>query len=429
MRARLPRYGNQSDPNLPVASRVPWPFPTSPSSRQPRPCRRTPAPAARLPAPSSPSAISPCIYANPWPAAVPCCVVPWQTNSPGKMSLISQNAVQKRHLEKSGADDGNDEDIGYPIDMDAEVGKEADFGLPPPRESHTNGGRHGWRKSSDFPLSVVIAAEPGRRSVAFPDRGRHSVAFLAPGGQSASSPLLPPLVSSCRGVASCSSSAALRPLPDPLPVRPATPPAAPACLLPHRRPPPRRLLPPAAAASSARHRILSLSGLLLLLSPPPPRLVFSHTGGVAVTRSRGENQQVKIRIAKHPTYLDSRFFGERLVRYQIMAENHFSLLQRETEKLPGDIDKMRSELKYEIDKVTAGQLLDLNLERGEYIKKGIEADDMEALYKVHAAICADPTFAKYNAKKLTYEQRKATLVTRLNTSDGADEDEGEEDDE
>jgi len=31
----------------------------------------------------------------------------------------------------------------------------------------------------------------------------------------------------------------------------------------------------------------------------------------------------------------------------------------------------------------------------EYIKKGIEADDMEALYKkVHAAIRADPTMAK-----------------------------------
>jgi hypothetical protein len=28
-----------------------------------------------------------------------------------------------------------------------------------------------------------------------------------------------------------------------------------------------------------------------------------------------------------------------------MQENHFSLLQRETEKLRGDIDKMRSELK------------------------------------------------------------------------------------
>lgn len=44
--------------------------------------------------------------------------------------------------------------------------------------------------------------------------------------------------------------------------------------------------------------------------------------------------------------------------------NHFSLLQRETEKLQGDIEKLRNELRYEIDKVTAGQRLDLNLERG-----------------------------------------------------------------
>ncbi|KAB5541496.1 hypothetical protein DKX38_014470 [Salix brachista] len=49
---------------------------------------------------------------------------------------------------------------------------------------------------------------------------------------------------------------------------------------------------------------------------------------------------------------------------QSSQEHHFSLLQRETEKLRGDIDKMRNELKYEIDKVTAGQRLDLNLERG-----------------------------------------------------------------
>ncbi|KAJ6310750.1 hypothetical protein OIU76_015463 [Salix suchowensis] len=48
----------------------------------------------------------------------------------------------------------------------------------------------------------------------------------------------------------------------------------------------------------------------------------------------------------------------------LALEHHFSLLQRETEKLRGDIDKMRNELKYEIDKVTAGQRLDLNLERG-----------------------------------------------------------------
>ncbi|KAL1316497.1 hypothetical protein HN51_068691 [Arachis hypogaea] len=44
--------------------------------------------------------------------------------------------------------------------------------------------------------------------------------------------------------------------------------------------------------------------------------------------------------------------------------HHYSLLQQETEKLRNDIEKMRSELRYEIDKVTAGQRLDLNLERG-----------------------------------------------------------------
>lgn len=38
--------------------------------------------------------------------------------------------------------------------------------------------------------------------------------------------------------------------------------------------------------------------------------------------------------------------------------------QRENERLRGDNDKIRSELKYEVDKVTAGQRLDLNLERG-----------------------------------------------------------------
>ncbi|OAY60828.1 protein FMP32, mitochondrial [Manihot esculenta] len=49
---------------------------------------------------------------------------------------------------------------------------------------------------------------------------------------------------------------------------------------------------------------------------------------------------------------------------QSSQEHHFSLLQHETEKLRNDIEKMRSELRHEIDKVTAGQRLDLNLERG-----------------------------------------------------------------
>ncbi|EES02349.1 hypothetical protein BDA96_03G044800 [Sorghum bicolor] len=41
------------------------------------------------------------------------------------MSLISQNAVQKRRLRKSEGDDDNDEDIGSPTSIDAEGGKEA----------------------------------------------------------------------------------------------------------------------------------------------------------------------------------------------------------------------------------------------------------------------------------------------------------------
>lgn len=77
----------------------------------------------------------------------------------------------------------------------------------------------------------------------------------------------------------------------------------------------------------------------------------------------------------------------------LLQEHHFSLLQRELEKLRNDIEKMRSELRYnwvlkngcyfwvpvsitniicscryEVDKLTAGQRLDLNLERGWVLK-------------------------------------------------------------
>ncbi|VFQ75484.1 unnamed protein product [Cuscuta campestris] len=45
-------------------------------------------------------------------------------------------------------------------------------------------------------------------------------------------------------------------------------------------------------------------------------------------------------------------------------ENHFSLLQHEAEKLKSDIEKMRRELRYEMDKATASHRLDLNLEKG-----------------------------------------------------------------
>ncbi|XP_078441905.1 uncharacterized protein LOC144711756 [Wolffia australiana] len=49
---------------------------------------------------------------------------------------------------------------------------------------------------------------------------------------------------------------------------------------------------------------------------------------------------------------------------EIQKEHHFSTLQRETVKLKNDIEKMQTELRYELGKVTAGLRLDLNLERG-----------------------------------------------------------------
>ncbi|KAA0064740.1 hypothetical protein IC582_005978 [Cucumis melo] len=77
----------------------------------------------------------------------------------------------------------------------------------------------------------------------------------------------------------------------------------------------------------------------------------------------------------------------------------------------------------------------------DYIKKGIEPDNIEELLKkVHSAIRAEPlakttekqppkTHKRYNLKKLTYEQRKAKLVERLNalnSAAGADDDEDDE---
>ncbi|KAI5679854.1 hypothetical protein M9H77_01081 [Catharanthus roseus] len=75
----------------------------------------------------------------------------------------------------------------------------------------------------------------------------------------------------------------------------------------------------------------------------------------------------------------------------------------------------------------------------EYIKRGIDADNLEALYKkAHAAIRADPTQKKsekeppkehkrFNLKKLTYEERKNRLIERLNALNAAaDEDDDDE---
>ncbi|XP_039030681.1 60S ribosomal protein L5-like [Hibiscus syriacus] len=78
----------------------------------------------------------------------------------------------------------------------------------------------------------------------------------------------------------------------------------------------------------------------------------------------------------------------------------------------------------------------------EFIKRGIEPDNIEGMYKkVHAAIRANPEAKKsekappkehkrYNLKKLSYEERKAKLIDRLkalNSAAGAYNDSDEED--
>ncbi|XP_038995419.1 60S ribosomal protein L5-like isoform X2 [Hibiscus syriacus] len=67
----------------------------------------------------------------------------------------------------------------------------------------------------------------------------------------------------------------------------------------------------------------------------------------------------------------------------------------------------------------------------EYIKRGLEAESLEGMYKkVHAAIRADPAAKKsekpppkehkrYNLKKLSYEERKAKLIDRLKVLNSA----------
>ncbi|KAM7267695.1 hypothetical protein ACFE04_009861 [Oxalis oulophora] len=74
----------------------------------------------------------------------------------------------------------------------------------------------------------------------------------------------------------------------------------------------------------------------------------------------------------------------------------------------------------------------------EYIKRGITPDTMEELYKkVHANIRADPIRKKvakpapkerkrFNLMKLTYEERRAKLIERLNSlNDAANEEDDE----
>lgn len=65
---------------------------------------------------------------------------------------------------------------------------------------------------------------------------------------------------------------------------------------------------------------------------------------------------------------------------QNAQEYKVSLTQREVERIRTDVEKMRSDLRYEIDKVTAAQRLDINLERGrtrdDLAKQSVETSEL-----------------------------------------------------
>lgn len=92
------------------------------------------------------------------------------------------------------------------------------------------------------------------------------------------------------------------------------------------------------------------------------------------------------------------------VEVQGSQEHHFSLLQRETEKLRNDIDKMRTDVRHEMDKITAGHRLDLNLERGrirdELAEQGAETTNLtNKLDREIHALRAHLEAAKYDVIK------------------------------
>nr|XP_010927913.1 60S ribosomal protein L5 [Elaeis guineensis] len=127
---------------------------------------------------------------------------------------------------------------------------------------------------------------------------------------------------------------------------------------------------------------------------------------------------------------DKRFAGFKKDEKQLDAEVHRNYI------LGGHVASyMRTMMEDEPEKYQA--------HFSEYIKRGIEPDSMEEMYKkVHAAIRADPIAIKstkeppkehkrFNLKKLTYEERKARLIERLNAlnASAGTEDDDEDDDE
>ncbi|MCO5582390.1 hypothetical protein L7F22_036285 [Adiantum nelumboides] len=101
---------------------------------------------------------------------------------------------------------------------------------------------------------------------------------------------------------------------------------------------------------------------------------------------KSNNQQGE-RKREQPYYFESSHrqhkfqnMARRVNRSEVQSEYKISLTQREVERIRTDVEKMRSDLRYEIDKVTAAQRLDINLERGrtrdDLAKQSVETSEL-----------------------------------------------------
>lgn len=67
---------------------------------------------------------------------------------------------------------------------------------------------------------------------------------------------------------------------------------------------------------------------------------------------------------------------------QKAADGHSASVHKDLERQQGFLEKMRSEIRHEIDKLAASQRLDLNLEKGRM------RDELQVRAPVYDALCA-----------------------------------------
>eukprot|EP00898_Chlorokybus_atmophyticus_P006728 jgi/Chlat1/7056/Chrsp56S06672 len=95
-------------------------------------------------------------------------------------------------------------------------------------------------------------------------------------------------------------------------------------------------------------------------------------------------------------------------------EIHTTSVNRDTDRLRNDIDKLKVEMKYEIDKLTASQKLDLNLEKGRIRDEMRSLDD--SLKKLDGKLDREINGVKTIIEANKYEIIKYCIGTLVSTT-------------